>query len=102
MIEKPETYVRNFLIKLIVIGNKDCLHLNVYPPKLSLNGSSFLPVMVFLHEGGFIFGDGTDDSAQAPDFLINREVVLVSLNYRLGILGFLSLDRKEAPGNMGF
>lgn len=58
--------------------------------------------MVFLHEGGFIFGDGTDDSAQAPDFLINREVVLVSLNYRLGILGFLSLDRKEAPGNMGF
>ncbi|CAB3260354.1 unnamed protein product [Arctia plantaginis] len=82
-------------------GNEDCLYLNVYTPKLPLTGSTLLPVMVLFHGGGFIAGDGTDVSAHGPDFLIDREVVIVSLNYRLGILGFLSLDRKEAPGNMG-
>lgn len=57
--------------------------------------------MVFFHGGGFIHGNGTDDSVHGPDFLIEKNVVIVSLNYRLGVLGFLSLDCKEAPGNMG-
>ncbi|CAG5025184.1 unnamed protein product [Parnassius apollo] len=82
------------------IGDEDCLYLNVYTP-LTTNEGKKLPVMVFFHGGGFLFGHGTDDSAHGPDFLIEKEVVIVSLNYRLGILGFLSLDRKEAPGNMG-
>ncbi|KAJ8716249.1 hypothetical protein PYW08_013534 [Mythimna loreyi] len=81
-------------------GDEDCLYLNVYTPKSFTLGES-LPVMFFLHGGGFLFGNGTDDSAHGPDYLIHKKVVIVSINYRLGILGFLSLDIKEAPGNMG-
>lgn len=42
--------------------------------------------MVFLHPGGFVLGSGTQDMC-APDFLMTEDIVLVSLNYRLGILG---------------
>ncbi|XP_026732282.1 esterase E4-like [Trichoplusia ni] len=84
-----------------IVGDEDCLYLNVYTPKLPSDKNELLPVMVFLHGGGFLFGHGTDDSAHGPDFLVKRKIVVVSLNYRLGILGFLSLDRKEATGNMG-
>lgn len=83
-----------------VKGDEDCLYLNVYTPKTFTSGES-LPVMFFLHGGGFLFGNGTDDSAHGPDYLIHKKVVIVSINYRLGILGFLSLNLKEAPGNMG-
>ncbi|XP_075978700.1 esterase FE4-like [Anticarsia gemmatalis] len=84
-----------------VIGDEDCLYLNVYTPKLPTTGSELAPVMVFFHGGGFLFGHGTDDAAHGPDYLIEKNVVIVSLNHRLGILGFLCLDRKDAPGNMG-
>ncbi|CAB3259688.1 unnamed protein product [Arctia plantaginis] len=42
---------------LTVVGNEDCLYLNVYTPKLPLTGSTLLPVMVLFHGGGFIAGD---------------------------------------------
>lgn len=84
-----------------VVGDEDCLYLNVYTPKLPSVGLELLPVIVFLHGGGFVFGHGTDDLAHGPDYLIEKNVVVVSINYRLGILGFLSLDRRDAPGNMG-
>ncbi|PZC84162.1 hypothetical protein B5X24_HaOG200135 [Helicoverpa armigera] len=84
-----------------VKGDEDCLYLNVYTPISFMKGDKLYPVMVFLHGGGFLFGNGTDDSAHGPDYLIHKKVVIVSINYRLGILGFLSLNHKEAPGNMG-
>ncbi|KAG6451453.1 hypothetical protein O3G_MSEX007157 [Manduca sexta] len=84
-----------------VIGNEDCLFLNVYTPKLPENDKPPLPVMVYLHGGGFVFGHGTDATAHGPDFLVQRDVVVVSINYRLGVLGFVTLNRKEAAGNMG-
>nr|AQY62713.1 carboxylesterase [Cnaphalocrocis medinalis] len=83
-----------------VVGDEDCLYLNVYTPKLLTDGT-LMPVMVFIHGGGFIHGHGTNYSAHSPDYLIEKDVVIVSFNYRLGILGFLSLDCKDAPGNMG-
>ncbi|XP_045450639.1 juvenile hormone esterase-like [Melitaea cinxia] len=86
---------------LQVVGDEDCLYLNVYTPSLPTSDSSLLPVMVFYHGGGFIFGSGTDDAVHGPDYLIEKDVVIVSLNYRLGVLGFLSLSCKEAPGNAG-
>ncbi|XP_026486963.2 juvenile hormone esterase-like [Vanessa tameamea] len=86
---------------LQVVGDEDCLYLNVYTPSLPNSDSQPLPVMVFIHGGGFMFGNGTDDAVHGPDYLIEKDVVIVTLNYRLGVLGFLSLDCKEAPGNMG-
>lgn len=64
-------------------------------------GSPLLPVMFYIHGGGFISGHGTDTNTNGPDYLIEKDVVMVSINYRLGIFGFLALDLKEAPGNMG-
>lgn len=81
------------------IGSEDCLYLNIHAPRLAPD--DFLPVMVFFHGGGFIHSNGTDSAKHGFDYLIDKDVIVVTLNYRLGILGFLALDRKDAPGNMG-
>ncbi|KAJ0178415.1 hypothetical protein K1T71_006238 [Dendrolimus kikuchii] len=81
-------------------GSEDCLYLNIFTPKVKTK-STLLPVMVYIHGGGFIYGSGTKKSECGPDYLIENEVVVVTINYRLGVLGFLSLDIMEAPGNMG-
>jgi para-nitrobenzyl esterase len=66
--------------------SEDCLFLNVNRPD---DDSSGLPVMVYLHGGGFMVGAGSDDTYNAPP-LVRRGVVLVTLNYRLGRLGFFA------------
>ncbi|XP_049874736.1 juvenile hormone esterase-like [Pectinophora gossypiella] len=83
------------------IGSEDCLVLNVTTPKLPSAGLAKLPVMFYVHGGGFVFGHGTDDSTNGPEYLVEKGVVVVAINYRLGVLGFLTLDCKDAPGNMG-
>lgn len=54
--------------------------------------------MVFFHGGGFIFGR-TDVSHLGPDYLLDKDVILVTINYRIGVFGFLSTGDEEAPGN---
>ncbi|CAH2092309.1 unnamed protein product [Euphydryas editha] len=80
------------------VGSEDCLYLNVYSPNITPNKP--LPVMVFIHGGAFVLGNG-DDTSHGPQYLIRKDVVVVTLNYRLGILGFLSLDTEDIPGNAG-
>uniref|UniRef100_A0A0K8TUL7 Carboxylic ester hydrolase n=1 Tax=Epiphyas postvittana TaxID=65032 RepID=A0A0K8TUL7_EPIPO len=82
----------------IVPGSEDCLFLNVYSP--DLQPKTPLPVMFFIHGGGYRSGSG-NDSHYAPDFLVKHDVVLVTINYRLEAFGFLCLDTKEVPGNAG-
>ncbi|XP_013183727.2 carboxylic ester hydrolase [Amyelois transitella] len=84
-------------------GDEDCLFLNVYTPALpdKLTGyNPKLPVMVWIHGGAFAVGSG-NAFLYGPDHLVGAGVVLVTLNYRLGALGFLSLESEEVPGNMG-
>ncbi|KAK0076648.1 hypothetical protein PV325_005056, partial [Microctonus aethiopoides] len=81
-----------------IIGSDDCLYLNIYTS--DINPPVPKAVMVWIHGGGFIFGSG-DDDFYGPDYLIEKDVVLVTINYRLGILGFLNVDDREAPGNQG-
>jgi len=64
---------------------EDCLFLNVNAP----NEADGLPVMVWLHGGGFVGGTGGPSMANAPE-MVKRGVVLVTLNYRLGRLGFFA------------
>ncbi|XP_050695279.1 cholinesterase 1-like isoform X2 [Eriocheir sinensis] len=78
-----------------VMGQEDCLYLNVYTPKLD---SSKLPVMVYIHGGGFILGSAEDET---PEPLMQKDVVVVSMNYRLGALAFLSTGDDVLPGNLG-
>ncbi|CAH2091335.1 unnamed protein product [Euphydryas editha] len=84
-----------------VIGSEDCLYLNVYTPRLPDPNTENLPVMVFIHGGGFYYSNGIIKQELGPDYLIENDVVVVTFNYRLGVLGFLSLDIPEARGNMG-
>lgn len=57
-------------------GSEDCLFLNIYVPATKSENATF-PVMIFIHGGGFYEGSG-DDNFFDPDFLINKDVILVS------------------------
>ncbi|KAJ8708869.1 hypothetical protein PYW08_010251 [Mythimna loreyi] len=79
--------------------DEDCLVVNVYTP--GLIKSRLMPVIVFIHPGGFYSMSGRSDLA-GPHYLLDRDVVLVTINYRLGSLGFLALGNRLSPGNNGF
>ncbi len=62
----------------------DCLNLNIWSPP----GAQDLPVMVWVHGGGFVTGSGAQSLYEASRLAQENQVVVVSINYRLGILGF--------------
>ncbi|XP_065371728.1 juvenile hormone esterase-like [Calliphora vicina] len=76
--------------------SEDCLRLNVY----TKDTKDRKPVIVYLHPGGFYSG-GTSSSFAGPQNFMDRDIVLVTINYRLGSLGFLATGTTDAPGNMG-
>lgn len=57
-------------------------------------------IMFWIHGGGFTEWSG-NDNLFGPDFLVEQKVILVTINYRLGVFGFLSLDTPDYSGNMG-
>ncbi|PSN36676.1 Venom carboxylesterase-6 [Blattella germanica] len=79
-------------------GEEDCLFLNVYSPMLPAGGAPLLNVIVNFHGGAFMYGSS---ELYGPKFLLDRDVILVTVNYRLGPLGFLSTEDEVVPGNMG-
>ncbi|BES90763.1 Esterase [Nesidiocoris tenuis] len=79
-----------------ITGDEDCLFLNIYTHDVK----GRYPVMLWIHGGGFKFGSG-GKSDYGPEFLMNEDVVLVTINYRLGAFGFASLENEILPGNMG-
>jgi para-nitrobenzyl esterase len=89
---------------LLTSMSEDCLYLNVWTPAVRPNVR--LPVMVWIHGGAFVGGSGTDPIF-AGDELIKKDVILVTLNYRLGIFGFYAhpdLTRESehrSSGNFG-
>ena len=79
-------------------GDEDCLFLNVYTR--AKNGADKLPVIVYIHGGGYVFGSG-DDGLYGPTFAMDREMVLVAINYRLGVFGFMPPMDGLFPANIG-
>jgi para-nitrobenzyl esterase len=80
---------------------EDCLYLNVWAPEKP--ASAKLPVMVWIHGGGFVNG-GSSPAVYDGRHFAKRGVVLVSLNYRLGRFGFFAhpaLTREAAEGPLG-
>lgn len=75
---------------------EDCLHLNIFTK--SLSPGVFKPVIVFIHGGAFESGSAIE---HGPEYLMERDVVLVTVNYRLGVFGFLALETSEIYGNAG-
>ncbi|KAJ4426249.1 hypothetical protein ANN_27061 [Periplaneta americana] len=80
-------------------GSEDCLYLNVHTPQTSSSGE-LLPVMIFIHGGAYLEGSGKAYS-YGPLYLMDKDVVMVAMNYRLGVFGFLSTGDDAAPGNYG-
>ncbi len=89
------------LLGIRYVVDEDCLHLSVHTPRDPSPGNldADLPVMVFVHGGAFMSGDQVMyDHARLGDA---ADVIVVSINYRLGPIGFMCLDTDEAAGNMG-
>ncbi|XP_063987723.1 esterase FE4-like [Diachasmimorpha longicaudata] len=86
------------MVQQKLVGDEDCLFLNVYTP--TIQAGSGKAVMVYFHPGGFTGGSG-DDDLFGPDFLLEKDVILVTVNFRLGAVGFLNTGDANAPGNVG-
>ncbi|XP_053674710.1 esterase B1-like [Anopheles nili] len=86
------------------VGSEDGLFLNVHTPELpneTPNATAKqLPVMVYIHGGGFLSGSG-DAFLYDPVYFMPHRVVIVTFNYRLGPLGFLSFPEAGIAGNAG-
>lgn len=85
------------------IQDEDCLFLNVFTPGIDAGKR---PVMVWIHGGAFNLGSGASPMYEASRLTGNGDVVIVTLNYRLGELGFLRLNevtggRIPSTGNEG-
>src|SRR4029079_4079052 len=84
--------------------SEDCLYLNVWTPKPTTGAQ--LPVLVYIHGGGFVAGDGSEPRYDGEN-VARQGVVVVTLSHRLGIFGFFSHPElaKESPqrasGNYG-
>jgi para-nitrobenzyl esterase len=83
--------------------DEDCLSLNVYTPAAD---AARRPVLVWIHGGGFVIGSGSQPIYDGSPLALRGDVVVVTINYRLGPLGFLYLgdlcpDLEGAGGNAG-
>ena len=94
----PQQYIKNLSDGLGLPGSEDCLKLNVYGP---VKPGKNLPVMVWIHGGGLIV-DGARDPQFTPINLIKNGVIVVTVDYRLGSLGFFAtkelIEEAKAKG----
>jgi len=84
------------------LGQEDCLLLNIYSPSKAFHSQTdeLAPVLVWIYGGGFLTGSARYDE-YGPDRWLDEGLVVVTVNYRGGALGFLSLGTPEVPGNQG-
>ena len=74
-----------------MIGAEDCLNLNIYVP--AIESSKLLPVIVWIHGGAFQWHmEYYNGQFTKPDYLMDRDVILVTFSYRLGPLGSFSFS----------
>ncbi|HVR21978.1 MAG TPA: carboxylesterase family protein, partial [Candidatus Polarisedimenticolia bacterium] len=81
------------------IGGENCLFLNVYTPQTESGDrrGHGLPVMFWIHGGGLIDGSSTPNN---PERLVKKGVIVVTINYRLGYLGFFAQSAIDAEGHL--
>lgn len=101
-LEVPERlfYHNEFRKNIIYNYDEDCLNLNIYTPKNAENA----PVIIFIHGGGFNSGS-VKDSCFDGECYAKRGCILVTFNYRVGVLGYLThkdiFDKYNREGNFG-
>ncbi|XP_038069714.1 cholinesterase 1-like [Patiria miniata] len=79
--------------------SEDCLHLNIYAPRPAIQGGA--AVMVSIHGGAFAFGSAIESVYPGQPLVAFGDVIVVTINYRLDVFGFLTTGDEAAPGNMG-
>lgn len=95
--DRSECFQDNVDKPSITEGGEDCLFVNVYT-KHAGEVDAKRPVLVWIHGGAFIFGA---NKIYGPKYIMEEDVVLVVINYRLNIFGFLSTEDEAGPGNYG-
>ncbi|XP_072179996.1 cholinesterase-like [Diadema setosum] len=78
--------------------NEDCLNLNVWTPYPRPQSAT---VMVWIYGGAYLSGVSSLDVYDGRYLAAEQNVVVVSMNYRIGALGFLAVGHEDAPGNQG-
>ncbi|KAF9151733.1 hypothetical protein BG015_006280 [Linnemannia schmuckeri] len=93
------------MIKNVAPEDEDCLTLNVYTPSLKSDGMAPLPVMFYIHGGGFSNFSGSIMLFEPGNLVSRGGVVVVTINYRLGLFGWFenanTWSRSTVPGNQG-
>ncbi|CAN8197980.1 unnamed protein product [Coccothraustes coccothraustes] len=90
-----------------VRGSEDCLYLNIWVPQGRKQVSTKLPVMVYIYGGAFLVGGGQGANFldnylyDGEEIAVRGNVIVVTINYRVGPLGFLSTGDENLPGNYG-
>ena len=88
----PQPPVPNFPLDLGAPENEDCLFLNIWAPPGTKPGDA-KPVMVWIHGGAYVLGSSSQPLYDGRRLASGGDVVVVSLNYRIGVFGFLDLSQ---------
>ncbi|KRT80243.1 hydrolase [Oryctes borbonicus] len=99
ILQATSTYSCMQIIRGEPTGQEDCLYLNVYVPRDKFDPSQNLDVIVHIHGGAFMLGNPA--FMAAPGLIMDRDVVYVTMNYRLGVFGFYSTGNGISNGNFG-
>ncbi|XP_061721842.1 acylcarnitine hydrolase-like [Cydia pomonella] len=92
-----QTYLTGGDEEPIFDGEEQCLVVNLLVPTIATD-DNLVPVVVYIHSGAFSGGNG--NMAQFH-YLARQDVLVISFNFRLGVLGFACLGNKQIPGNAG-
>ena len=81
--------------------SEDCLYLNIWTPKYANQNDNY-PILLFIHGGSFKTGYGGGIVYNGTQFANFTSTILVTINYRLGALGFFYDDTLDVYGNFGY
>ncbi|BDB44573.1 carboxylic ester hydrolase [Mycobacterium kiyosense] len=92
----PQSTLPNMKLDLGAPQGEDCLRCNIWAPAGAQSGAA-RPVMVWLHGGAYVLGSGSQPLYEADALAAGGDVVVVTVNYRVGALGFLDLSSFSTP-----
>ncbi|CAH0600383.1 unnamed protein product [Chrysodeixis includens] len=92
----PQVTIPLMVLPEYLVRQEDCLIANVYVPDTRKKN---LTVLVYVHGGGYVMGYG--EMLKFTNLIKERDLILVTFNYRIGIHGFLCLGTEDVPGNAG-
>ncbi|XP_038069155.1 cholinesterase 1-like [Patiria miniata] len=90
---------REFPLQPLPSMSEDCLHLNIYAPRPAIQEGA--AVMVWIHGGGFAAGSAITSNHLGQPLVAVGDVIVVTINYRVEVFGFLTTGDEAAPGNIG-